>query len=314
MNVGLTEPHWYTPSAIESKWAALVRQLRPMECDDWHPGSELLKEMVALANAPDQLAPSLVRERQHSQLGRTTEIEPLVSLLRNPLAITQDCSTGGCDHKAGRAGIMDKSWIAMPRHLQPALRQAGGRVIFFDLGAGTNAGADNGASLTWFTRAFDDISSPIEHIIAWEAAVVPPRSFWDTIQPSVVPRLQFYNVPADPTPNGAHNPWRILEAIVTQLDYVVVKIDIDHSAVELALVHQLLESKTLRRLVDELFWEHHVAGSPMQCPQLWGGKHRSGEGWSRMAFNTSNVDETLAGSYALFRRLRELGIRAHSWV
>ena len=143
MNVGLTEPHWYTPSAIESKWAALVRQLRPMECDDWHPGSELLKEMVALTNAPDQLAPSLVRERQHSQLGGTTEIEPLVSLLRNPLAITQDCSTGGCDHKAGRARIMDKSWIALPRHLQPALRQAGGRVIFFDLGAGTNAGADN---------------------------------------------------------------------------------------------------------------------------------------------------------------------------
>ena len=77
---------------------------------------------------------------------------------------------------------MDKSWIALPRHLQPALRQAGGRVIFFDLGAGTNAGADNGASLTWFTRAFDDIGSPIEHIIAWEAAVVPPRSFWDTIR------------------------------------------------------------------------------------------------------------------------------------
>jgi len=308
---------FYTPSALERKWAALVGNLRPTACDDWLQGRPLFKEMAALANASKQLAkPSLVRKRHCDSNASSCEtgIEPLVSSLRNPLAMLKDCSAGGCNHTEGRADIMSKSWLMMPRHLQPSLRQAGGRLIFFDLGAGTNAGADNRGSLAWFARTFHKLGSPIQHIIAWEAAVIEPQLFWDSIQPSVVPRLQFYNVPADPTPNGTHNPWRVLTAIVRSADYVVVKIDVDNSAVELALVLQLLESESYHRRVDELFWEHHVAGSPMQCPQLWGGKPRSGEGWSAMTFNTSNVHETLAGSYALFRRLRALGIRAHSWV
>ena len=67
-------------------------------------------------------------------------------------------------------------------------------------------------------------------------------------------------------------------------------------------------------LVDELFWEHHVAGSALCCPKLWRWREPTGLGWARMRFNRSNVDETLVGSYRLLTRMRELGIRAHSWV
>ena len=92
----------------------------------------------------------------------------------------------------------------------------------------------------------------------------------------------------------------------------VVKLDIDHQATELALVEQLLHSPT-ESLVDELFWEHHVAGSIVCCPRLWGARGRD-KGWSAMPFNQSDERETLHGSYRLFATLRERGIRAHSWV
>ena len=103
------------------------------------------------------------------------------------------------------------------------------------------------------------------------------------------------------------------------VDYVVVKLDVDNSEVELALVHQLLNMSTRGRspLVDEIFWEHHVWGSPMACPEMWGSKAPSG--WAYMDYPSREAkmkspDASLKGSYRLFRQLREKGIRAHSWV
>jgi hypothetical protein len=82
-------------------------------------------------------------------------------------------------------------------------------------------------------------------------------------------------------------------------DYVVLKLDIDTPAIELVLIDQVLADSEVRSRVDELYWEHEVHTSPM-IHQGWGA-----HGWP---------NETLAQSYELFTRLRELGIRAHSWV
>ena len=50
---------------------------------------------------------------------------------------------------------------------------------------------------------------------------------------------------------------------------------------------------------DELYFEHHVLHTPM---------------W-RFGWHINTVtNQTLVDSYALFGRLREMGIRAHSWV
>ena len=57
-----------------------------------------------------------------------------------------------------------------------------------------------------------------------------------------------YNVPCDATPSASHNPWRVLAAVVTKDDYVVVKVDIDHQRTELALIDQLELLGPRRRL------------------------------------------------------------------
>ena len=69
-----------------------------------------------------------------------------------------------------------------------------------------------------------------------------------------------------------------------------------------------------RRGRSRLYWEHHVLGSALMCPRLWRRRGALGGGWSKMGLSSSEADQTLAGSYALFARLRSAGIRAHSWV
>lgn len=80
-------------------------------------------------------------------------------------------------------------------------------------------------------------------------------------------------------------------------DYVVVKLDIDNSLVELEFVKQLLNRTDLHLLIDEFFFEHHVNFQPMN--PSWG---------------THKEVQQLADSYEIFKRLRQVGIRAHGWV
>lgn len=122
--------------------------------------------------------------------------------------------------------------------------------------------------------------------------------------PHVMDVVSYYNVPVDPTPNARFNPWRTLRQVATPADYVVVKIDIDNTPIERALVEQLLADRGLSSLVDEFFHEHHVRDSPMMH-----------QGWApHSAPRADRPMQTLAQSYELFSRLRQLGIRAHSWV
>jgi len=53
----------------------------------------------------------------------------------------------------------------------------------------------------------------------------------------------------------------------------------------------------LSQLIDELYFEHHVWGSGLSS--TWAGY---------------GMDGDMVGSYTLFSQLRNLGIRAHSWV
>ena len=61
-------------------------------------------------------------------------------------------------------------------------------------------------------------------------------------------------------------------------------------------IEQLLSDTSISSLVDEFYFEHHVAFLPMQT--WWGNK----------------VNGTLADSYDIFLRLRQLGVRAHAWI
>mmetsp|Transcript_19097 Transcript_19097/g.44586 ORF Transcript_19097/g.44586 Transcript_19097/m.44586 type:complete len:152 (+) Transcript_19097:1787-2242(+) len=150
-------------------------------------------------------------------------------------------------------------------------------------------------------------------IWAWEAIPYAPDKLWSTFPPEVIPRIHYYNVPAQTDPSSPMNPWYTLKATARPGDFVVVKLDVDHQPTELALVRQLLADPELAGPIDDFSWEHHVAGSIVGCPKLW--RVGSTSGWALMAFDsTLGALETLAESYGIFLQLCCRGIRAHSWV
>jgi len=74
-------------------------------------------------------------------------------------------------------------------------------------------------------------------------------------------------------------------------------LDIDTPSIELPLVQQLLDApQQTGDTLDEFFFEHHVEGLMQYF------------GWYL------DVNGTFAHSYDMFSSLREMGVRAHSWI
>ena len=75
--------------------------------------------------------------------------------------------------------------------------------------------------------------------------------------------------------------------------------DLDDNPLEEAIIAQLKRSPQLLRLVDEVYWEHHVSSTPLAAFPYWGPQSGTTQ---------------LSDSYKSFLELRQLGIVAHSWV
>ncbi len=339
----------YEPSTAEVQWTGLVRRENPLSCGAWSARSPLGQLLADSADSVLSAPPaSHLLFTDDAGVRRRSPIEPLVASLRHPLL----CAPGN----ATRERMMDKGFILLPSI--NGLRRVGHRArraILVDLGAGLYAsggsrgepGSSGGGGLHWLINSFRERGVDFDRIFAWEARRLNPATLWGSIPPELVGKISYFNTPVTSEPGGAHNPWRVLASVATPEDYVAVKIDIDHSPTELALVDQvprggavvvaprapgpspplavcvaaqtrglraqiLDDASPVRGLIDELFWEHHVTGSLAACPRMWRYPH--GMGWSKMRFNASRADHTLAGSYDLFRRMCERGIRAHSWV
>ena len=79
-------------------------------------------------------------------------------------------------------------------------------------------------------------------------------------------------------------------------DFIVVKLDIDTSSIEIPLVYQLLQDDRFVDLVDQFYFEHHVY--LQELARSWG----------------SSMNGTVSESLRLFQSVRRKGIGAHSWV
>ena len=229
--------------------------------------------------------------------GRTTSfepIEPLVGFLRHPEAHCPQFPSS----KFWVRNVISKDYLIPAWHSE-AWPHGRTRALFFDLGASLYHTGNGGASMSWFVTQYRLRGIQFDRIFAWEAKFHTDATIYETMPAPIVDRIAYYNLPANATPGAKHNPWRTLRAVATQADFVVVKIDIDNTPVEEALLDQLLADRSLSVLVDEFYFEHHVLNTPM-----W---HY---GWKGGTVTT----HTLVHSYELFSQLRQLGIRAHSWV
>ena len=190
------------------------------------------------------------------------------------------------------------------------------RVLLFDLGASkgfrgvpggaydtvpTKAGAKT-PSLPIFYKLYADRCLEPDDVFAWEPAgpmACSPALWWGELPPEQRAKVRFYNtlVGEDPVggrPNAA-SFLKILEAVATPGDFVVVKLDVDTPDVEFAIIEAIAERPALANLIDELFFEYHY--------------HFDG-----ISFGWQEVHGDVDSALSLMHRLRSLGIRAHFWV
>lgn len=297
----------YHPSALEQSW---LEEIGHLQSDDtsWAEGCnrvkadlvhfhKVLSGLQRHANSQmDLMNFNLSMHEVMDECTGTTQyiyLEPLISFLRHPLAI--------CINKEDDQGILDKSYLLVP-HAEELHLSDSSLTWLFDAGASVYDAGAGGASQKWFIETYRSRGIEFDRIICWEAAQTDPRRQWDFVPPDIKRKMSWYNIPLNASIGHDDNPFTFIKALTKPEDYVVFKLDIDAPAIEVAILRQLMGDAALLALIDEFYFEHHVAGSPMQW-HGWGDMHGS-----HIPLGTMN------DSYTIFTFLREKGVRAHAWV
>lgn len=256
-------------------------------------------------------------------------LEPLVGTLRHPYAVcdadefkcdsnmiicrVREFFVGSSKRKGPSPTLLSKEYMLpllraefMAGHNLSHAPANKPRTFFFDLGASTYKDGGGGPSLSWFIETYRESGLQFQRVIGWEAKELKPAKIFEGMPNDLMTSISYFNIPVEDAKGGKNNPWRYVRDLVQPEDFVVVKVDIDTPKIEAELMRQLImnddkalddDRVKLCELIDELYFEHHVWGSGLS--PTWAG---------------NGMDGDMVGSYTLFAQLRNLGIRAHSWV
>jgi hypothetical protein len=130
-----------------------------------------------------------------------------------------------------------------------------------------------------------------DHIYAFELKPENPKDVFAKLPRHLFPAYHWINVGINTDVNSPFNPWNLLRDQYVPDDFVVIKLDVDKTSIEVELIRQLLQDPQLIAIVDVLYWEHHVSLTEWYPYQ-----------------------ETMEKSLKLFAELRAKGIAAHYWV
>lgn len=254
-------------------------------------------------------------------------LEPLIGFLRHPRHICFDKSS---TYNVNKDYMFVSSGAEVfPKLIDEHTGLRRGRAFLFDLGCSSYGTGSGGASQNWFVDQYRLRGIEFDRILAWEMKPQVPSRLFGGYPPDILGVLSYFNVPVESDPGGKENPLRIMLDLCTPADFIVIKIDIDNAPLEHAFIDQIIQNPRLHGLIDELFFEHHVERSPMEF-RGWHETVRKGVDPTAHRFTDLQdppappgaeyvrgdvtKDNDITASYAIFNILRELGIRAHSWV
>jgi len=282
---GVCEDDSYSPSAFEQEWCANAEAWTKDEttlCP--HLGA---KDTWIHENIYGTVGPVASGNRVFSQLCKKGSapqyLEPLAGVLRDPRVICEPFD----EHN-----FFGIDWLVMADYKN----YPSGKRVFFDAG-----GTRFMDAMRFFVSIYDRRGLTFDEIYAWEAVPQGIEGYWENTPPELrqkwEPKLTFYDgIPITADPNSHENPVkRILEKCKPE-DFCAFKLDIDTPSVEFPIIEQLMASPAPAAVLDEFFFEHHVHG----VMENWG--------WDK------DVNGTFADSYRIFTQLRQMGIRAHSWI
>jgi len=233
--------------------------------------------------ASGKIFSKLCKEGHYPQL-----IEPLAGILRDPRFPCQGI---------GYELEFSIDWLLMADESALSESQLHGKKFFFDAG-----GTHFSDATKFFASYYEKRGILFDHIYVWEANKQKEEAYWKGVEADVrakwEPRVTFYNgVPVSAEPGHEHNVVERIYKICGKDNFCAFKLDIDTPSVELPLIQQLLaQPKQTSVALDELFFEHHVHGTM----QYYGWKNK--------------VNGTFADSIDIFTKLRQMGVRSHSWI
>lgn len=280
----------YIPSSIESRWLSRANEWDSDVC------LHLLKSKLDIqmwisyatgkATVPVESSVDIYRPHEllskyiitHCSIHHEVEyIEPLVGVPRDPRICYSPRYTFSADH----------IFLSTGCHRDFKSKNA----YYFDAGATTFKDKQH-----WFISEFHKHGIIFDRLWLWEVNNINFTDVFAQVPNQLLPRYTYYNHPVTCDKTSFMDPLNIISAMTTEDDFVVFKLDIDFSALEECLIQRILSERKLSRLIDVLFFEHHVNVSMMH--RYWGRKQKL----------------SLHDSLATFGKLRSLGIRVHGWM
>lgn len=271
----------YVPSPLEAEW---LRHAEWMETDkaplllcERLPRRTVAKWLEELETSDlDALSPSIFSAFWHLHDASLHWIEPLVATLQHPASHCQNMWPENFRHLESRGYLLlsRNDWLADP-----------GQRILFDAGVSTYKN-----STSWLFQSYSRNGIVFDRIFGWEMQL----EGHEQIPLHVLQQSSFSTDPVVSTKDGhsaTANPVQLISQLCQPEDFCVFKLDINRSVTERELVDQLLEGPVSQGLLDEFFWKDQV-----EMPHFG----LSGSG-------------SLQQSYHRFLRLRNHGVRAHSW-
>ncbi len=151
--------------------------------------------------------------------------------------------------------------------------------------------------IVYLLQMYETFGIHFDHIYSFEAAFTHPDEVFEKLLPEkYMTSYHWINTGVDSEKNGKLNPLHSILRHFKEDDFVVIKLDIDTSTIELPLAKQLLDDDSLSKLVDQFYFEHHVHMKEMS--RIW----------------SSAMNGSLKDTFELFYGLRERGIPAHFWI
>ena len=228
---------------------------------------------------------------QQGQLSNTKSgfVEPLTPPMRNPnICFEKERSMD----TLLELNYLVHDFEAMCRNLKPTSKR-----ILLDLGASLEFHSDQNPMLT-LLETYEKFGFQFDHIYAFEKNFTDPTHvFQDLIPDKYLTKYHWINAGVEYESGNALNPWESILKRFSKDDFIVVKLDIDTSFIEVPLARQLLEDLdcVYHELIDQFYFEHHV--HMKELAPCW----------------LESMEGTIEDTMNLFVGLRERGIPAHFW-
>ncbi|GKY98068.1 hypothetical protein MPSEU_000764800 [Mayamaea pseudoterrestris] len=187
---------------------------------------------------------------------------------------------------------MVHDWEVMCKRLTPF-----SRTVFIDMGASLAFydSAKNSPAV-YILDTYKKFGFVFDHVYAFEITGQAPTSVFEMVPSNMLSQYHWINVGVEADPEAKMNPLRMLLEQFTEEDFVVIKLDIDHSAIEVPLAYQLLNDDRYSKMVDQLYFEHHVF--QLELSPAW----------------AESMQGSIKMSMDLFGGLRKKGIASHFWI